>query len=122
MTLAGRLRLRHAAFVMLLDLHNLLWATQHAAYESKWCLASGCRLFNWHPILMVVAWIGFATEALLAYRSPYVQGLSRSGQSLHAGCSLCQANSNQTIEWHVRHRNATMSGVGSSPDSMLCRL
>ncbi len=35
------------------------------------------RLFNWHPLLMVLAWVVFSAEALLAYRSPLVQQLSR---------------------------------------------
>lgn len=34
-------------------------------------------LFNWHPLLMVLAWVVLSAEALLAYRSPLVQHLSR---------------------------------------------
>lgn len=43
-----------------------------------------CRLFNWHPLLMVLAWIGFSSEALLAYRSPYVKDLNRWLSGAHA--------------------------------------
>jgi cytochrome b561 len=43
------------------------------------------RLFNWHPLLMTLAWIGFSAEALLAYRSPYIKDLNRQQQkTLHA--------------------------------------
>jgi len=35
------------------------------------------RLFNWHPLLMVVAFVVLMTEALLAYRAPLRAALSR---------------------------------------------
>jgi hypothetical protein len=35
------------------------------------------RLFNWHPVLMTLAFPVFMSEALLAYRAPWANGAPR---------------------------------------------
>ena len=40
---------------------------------------STSRLFNWHPILMTLAFAVLMSEALLAYRAPWRSGMLRCG-------------------------------------------
>lgn len=42
------------------------------------CIRAG-QLFNWHPVLMVLAFPIIMSEALLAYRSVYTKNLQRCG-------------------------------------------
>lgn len=43
------------------------------------------RLFNWHPVLMVLAFAVFMSEAVLAYKVPWSASFSRYA----AACGMC---------------------------------
>lgn len=54
------------------------------------------RLFNWHPLLMTLAYVVFMTEALLSYRAPWAGGggasVPRPRRKLaHASCHALAA-------------------------------
>lgn len=64
--------------------------------------ASTDKIFNWHPVLMTLGFGVLMTEAVLAYKAPWVKSYSRQGKRQLPKLALCLLTTAVTVPcWPV---------------------